>query len=1355
MTLPTYLPQDRRRALSRGTTLPDRTSGSALTADISGFTPLTETLRQRFGPRRGAEELSRHLDAVYTALIAEVERYGGSVVGFTGDAIACWFDDAEDAAVPRAVSCGLALQAAIRPFHTLSLAPVAEAMAGTDSSDDGIAISLKVAVASGPARRFAVGDPAVQRLDVLAGDTVVRLAAAEQLTQPGELLVDAATAAALQPALNVRAWRQDPTTGARFALVGELAGQSDHLVPTGPEPAIEDERLRGWLLPAVYEREQGSHSPFLTELRPAVALFLRFGGIDYESDAAAAQLDTFIRRAQQIIGDYEGILLQLTIGDKGSYLYAAFGAPVAHEDDARRAVKSALALKQAAAALDFLASMQIGLSAGVMRTGAYGGATRRTYGVLGDEVNLAARLMSQAAPGEILISPAVHRAVTADFICEPRPPIPLKGKAEPLPIFAVIARQRQRAIRLQEPAYALPMVGRQAELAHIAARMELARQGQAQIVGIVAEAGLGKSRLVGEAIRLARRKGFTGYGGACRSDGLNTPYLVWQAIWRAFFDLDPEMPLTKQARLLEMEVADRVPGRVPALPLLGAVLGIPLPENDFTRTLDPQARKNVLHALLEECLKTAVAEAPLLLVFEDVHWIDALSHDLLEEIARATSGLPIFLLLAYRPPRLTRLSQPRLETLANFSRLELAELSPAECEQAIRAKLAQLYPARGSDLPPGLAEKLTARSQGNPFYLEELLNYLRDRGVDPGDPAALAKIELPDSLHALILSRIDRLSEREKTTLRLASIIGRLFQARWLPGYYPEFGPLDQVKEALEALHALDITPLDSPEPELTYLFKHIVTHEVTYESLPFATRARLHEQLARYLETAYGDNPPLTTLAFHYGRSHNQAKQREYLLKAGEAAQKNYANEAALDFYGQLLPLLREVTEKIHIHRQRGKVLELMGRYDEAESDYRAALALAENGPTGRAEAQFALGRLSRLRGDYKTALTWLEQAKAGYAALDEPVGLAQSLVEIGAVLWNQGEYAQAGAPLREGLALMRETGDKTGATLALNNLGIVAWYLGDYAPAQTLHEESLRIRRELGDRQGIATSLNNLGLVARAQGNYAAARALFEESLILFREIGDKRNVANSLGNLGLMSKLQHDYTAAQALFAEGLAIWQEIGDKWGISLSLIYLGNVAKEQGDYSGAQALLTESLGLCREIGNKSGITVALNNLGYVAWMQGDNSMARTFLTESLALCREMNSKSETAHALLGLGLMDLAQDVPGANGRILESLRLRQELSNPLWQTSSLIGVAGLALHQGDARRGALLLGAVAAALRAHGLMVHAEMAQFREQIVAAARATLGQAAFEAAWTEGERLSLAEAVAYALAEGDA
>jgi class 3 adenylate cyclase/tetratricopeptide (TPR) repeat protein len=1114
--------------------LPDRTSGSALFADISGFTTLTESLRQTLGARQGAEALSMQMGEVFSALVAEVEKYGGSVIDFAGDSMLCWFDRGNgelQATSSLALSAAIGMQYAIQAFPRLG---------------------LKVSIASGNARRFVVGDGNIQRLDVLAGATIARTAVGEHLATKGDIVVDDVTANLLGDSLLVKEWRE--VSSERFAVVEKLSvisEQSSTQVPDIASLITDYSVLRPFIHHALYEREISGQGSFLTEFRPCVALFIRFSGLDYEADGEETRLDEFVQTLQRAAERYHGILLQITIGDKGSYVYVNFGALSVHEDDARRAVKMALELRNITEL-----QLQMGITQGIMRVGAYGGVTRKVFGATGDDVNLAARLMTTASVGEILLSSHTHKAVLNDFICEPRPPLPMKGKAEPLPMFAVIDESQRRAVRLQEPNYSLPMVGRVEELRLIEEKLDLAKEGKSQVIGIVAEAGLGKSRLVAEVIRLARKKGFVGYGGACQSDAIQTPYQAWKGIWGAFFEVDHESSLKKQMRNIESEIEDRAPSRVNAMPLLNVVLDLNIPENDFTQNLEPKIRQSALHALLEDCLKAQASDEPTLIVIEDLHWVDALSHDLLEGLAKALANYAVCFVLAYRPPQMERLQNPRIEALEQFTRIELHELTTAEAESAVRAKLTQLYPARGGALPAGLVEALMRRAQGNPFYLEELLNYVRDRGLDPSD---IQNIELPDSLHTLILSRIDQLSENEKTTLRVASIVGRLFRAKWLTGYYPELGSFPQVKVALDALSSLDITPLDSPEPELAYLFKHIVTHEVTYESLPFATRARLHEQLAKYLESVVGAEhapPLLDMITFHYLRSENKEKQIEYLRKAGEAAQKNYANDAALDYYGSLLPLLKDDKDKTQIHLKRGKVLELIGKWDDAESDYLVALESAKDIAV-KADAQHALGNLNEYRGDYDTALDWLTPAKETRIKLGDSTGLTNVLLIIGTVLMRKGEYAQARATFDETLALARQCDDKLNTAWALNNLGLVVMNQGDYAAAQVYCDESLSLLREAAHKRGIAKLLNNLGNVALSKGNHITSQALYEESLSVCRDIGDKLGSAMALVNLGIEAYHQGGYATAREFYEDGLGLCKEMDEKQVMAYALFGLG------------------------------------------------------------------------------------------------------------------------------------------------------------------------------------------------------
>ncbi|NCC32977.1 MAG: adenylate/guanylate cyclase domain-containing protein, partial [Chloroflexia bacterium] len=804
---------------------------------------------------------------------------------------------------------------------------------------------LKVGVASGSIRRFVVGDPAIQLLDTLAGSTLARAVVGEHLAQPGEVLLDAAARAAFAPSAEVGSTRLDPETGETFTVLDGLVNPP--IVPPWEAINVPEDILRPWVLDVVAERYAAGLGAFLTELRPAVVLFMRFGGIAYDSDNDASQiLDLLICRVQQLIVTRGGTLLQLMIGDKGSHVYALFGAPVAHENDAHRAAHAALALHAVVRDLG-LPPAHIGLSQGILQVGAYGGRTRHTYGALGDEVNVAARLMSAATPGETLISARVQTSLVPAFTYEPRPPLPLKGKAEPLPVFALTGLARRRALRLQEPTYNLPMIGRESVLRQVEGLLQRVRQGQGQVVTIVGEAGIGKSRLVAEVVRLARRYGFPGYGGAGDSLETITPYLAWKPIFQACFDLDPDAPRHRQMRLLKGELQDRVPRRVDALPLLGPLLDLPLEENDFTRTLTSEERQTTLEALLLDLLEQIAGEARdgLLLVIEDVHWLDPLSVALLAVAATLASELPLFILLTYRPFAPFPAALERVMALSHTTHIELPALGHADVEGLVRTKLAQLFPARTGALPAGLVPRLLATTQGNPFFVEELLSFIHDRGINPYDPTALVSLELPDSLHRLVLARIDQLTEREQATLRVASVVGRRFLATWLPGMAPDLGDQRWVNADLDALARLELTAPDVFEQELAYLFRHIVTRDVAYESLPLAVRQRLHEQLAHWLEQQGREPLPLDVLAYHYDRSANEAKRREFLRRAGEyhLAQGNVA--ASVGHLARLLAVLSpDDARYATTARMVGEAYTGLGAFEQATQVLQMAEAMVRN---------------------------------------------------------------------------------------------------------------------------------------------------------------------------------------------------------------------------------------------------------------------------------------------------------------------------------------------------------------------------------------------------------------------------
>ncbi len=1139
-----YLPGDRHQALVAGRPMADRVHGGALFADISGFTPLTEVLAAELGPHRGAEELTNHLNRVFQALIDELYRFRGHVIYFSGDAITCWLDGDDGV---RSTACALAMQR--------RMADVGEVVTPAGVP---VRLAMKVAVAVGAARRFSVGDPEIQRIDVLAGRLIDELASTEHLAARGEVLLGASAVAALGERVDCADRRYDERTGGYCAVVRRLGVE----VAGGPLPLaaqpLPEPVVRQWLLPAVFARVRTGRGEFLAELRPAYPVFVRFGGIDYDNDDAAIErLDQFIRQVQRIFTEYGGNLLHLTLGDKGAYLCGVFGAPQAHEDDAARAATAALRLRE----LDGQGSvtgLQLGIAHGRLRSGTYGHERRRTYTCLGDAVNLAARLMAQAAPGEIYAAEPVRRAAGDGFAWEPLAPLRLKGKAEPVQAFLLGGLHRSAAHR---PAGDAPrLVGRRQELDALAAWLDAAISGNGRIVGIAADAGMGKSRLVAAFADEARRRGAVVAQGECQAYGANISYFVWRDVWTLLLAIDPALPGNEQEQALVAKLAAIDPELAGRAPLLAGVLDLPLADNELTATFDAKLRKTSLEGLLAECLRACARSTPLVVVLEDCHWLDPLSRDLLVVLARALAGMRVLLILAYRPATDVG-GGLGVEQLPHFDEMALKELDREQAAELIAAKLAPMFPT-GAAPPATLVDRLGERAQGNPFYIEELVSYLRTQHVDLGHEAAVAALELPESLHSLILGRIDTLEERARRTLKVASVLGRSFRAPVLPGVYPELGALGEVQDDLRVLAAVDLVSIDQ-EAAQSWAFRHVVTQEVAYGSMPFAFRAALHESAGDYIETEGGEplERNVALLAHHYWHSNNLPKKRLYLGRAGDAAQAAYANASAIDYFERLQPLV-DGRERVTVLLKLGRVLELVGDWKRAEKVERDALVLAEEvgDRGGRAASETALAEVARKRARYDEAVALLARAQGGFEDLGDEAGVGRVLHLAGTVAAQRGAYDEAVAKYEASLAIRERIGDRASMAGLFSNLGVVAEYRGDYSAADAYHQRALALRREIGDRWAIGVSMNNLGMIAFLQQRFGEAHDWFRQSMQLSREVGDAWLVAIGHNNLGNATRGLGDYAAACGHYAESLRAYRDYGDRWALAFLLEDIGLLA---------------------------------------------------------------------------------------------------------------------------------------------------------------------------------------------------
>jgi len=1196
-----YVPMDRRQALTQKSALPAEASGAAIFADISGFTHLADVLVRSLGPHRGVEELVGFLNRVYEPLIAEVDRYAGSVISFVGDGLMAWFDSTclprasgepeiafhkmgdshLEGAVLRAAACAFAMQGMMKAFRGLW---IARGLTET--------IGLKIAVAGGEVRRLLVGNPQIQVIEVLAGPPIIQVGLAAQCAGEGEVLLDARAASCLAPRFRVRERHSCAQGQERFFVTdrmlipgGPLARASiraakdssvadQMIIPVEPQPwpeisegALSAEHVRPWVLLPVAQRLESGQGEFLTELRFTVSLFIGLQEPGYEADPGAwPGLDSFVRWVQETLSRFEGWLLSVTTGDKGCYLYAVFGAPMAHGDDAIRAAAAGLDLLSPPSQLSFAGRPRIGIAGGLSRAGNVG-ATTRTYGVMGDATNLAARLMEAAQPGQILLSATLASAVNRRFLLKPVRPATVKGKAEPVPVVTLLGRRPVRALHREEPQTSFAFVGREAELACLDEKIGVTLRGEGQIVRIIGEAGIGKSRLANEAVQRAAEAGFECLIGEGQSIETQAAYLAWQPIWRAFFGLHGRGRREDEVGAVERDLASLNSELLPRLPLLSAPLGFTIPDNALTQPLDPRTRKESLEGLLVDCLHSRAQRVPLLLLMEDTQWLDALSSDLLDAAGRAVATMPLLLVTTSRPPDSAQaMSAPLQDDRGTV--IHLKEFTTAEASEMIRERLQLAFGPQVS-VSHDFVETVTLRTEGNPFYIEEMIDYLQYLAISPSDTKALQDAALPASLASLILSRIDRLSPTQQMTLKVASIIGRVFRADLLRVANPTIGTEEEVNQALEALARLDFTPLNTDQPHRTYVFKHATIQEVVYQSMAHALRSELHERLASWMEQSPSEADSLDVLAYHYGQGRNRTKQREYFEKAGHAAAARYANAAAIQYYERLLELLGP-TEEPPVLIALADVLERTGQWKAAETRYLRAIDLAgrQQNPLLRAQAQLGFARLQRFQGDYAAAAATLENARGEFMTLGDFAGSFDTSTELVRVSMFRGEGRKAEALMEETLRKAEQDGDAPRLAQALHQMGNITAAVGsvmdskvNLAAARPWWVRSLELHQELGNKLAVGMLYSNLAYAFYVEGEIEQAESLIRKGIGLFREIGSRWQLTRSHTTLALVLMEKGDLEAARAALAAGLALSCELGALQEIGDGLIVMAAIAR--------------------------------------------------------------------------------------------------------------------------------------------------------------------------------------------------
>lgn len=1054
------------------------------------------------------------------------------------------------------------------------------------------------------------------------------------------------------------------------------------LAPAESTPPILQQYLPQELLTKLQAAQTGG--AMLGERRIVTMLFCDVKG----STRAAAELDPeewseIINRAFELmirpVYQYEGMVARLM----GDGILAFFGAPIAHEDDPQRAVLAGLEiLRSLAAARENVYSQwgveleaRVGINTGLVVVGAVGSDLRVEYTALGDAINLAARMEQTAKPGTVQVAEATHRLVAAHFEFMDLGEVQVKGKDRPVRAYRALGR-RAAADAARGPAEAqTPLVGREMELATLTRMVKAVQAGSGALITLIGEAGLGKSRLLHETLaawQAQQGEPFNCHEIAALSYESMHAYGLMQRLMRRAIGVTAETPPAEMRAHIAAAVSDLAKGDLQMLHLaLETLLGLPTTE---TPPLQGEDLKRQLFTAVEALWLRRVRQRPLLLVFDDLHWADNASLELLGHLFGLAEREAVLFIVALRPERATPAWRMLQAAEADHPHLitEIALRPLAENESlALVERLVGL-----AQLPAHLSRAILARAEGNPLFLEEIVRALREREdlADGHAPAVEISLNLPDTLQALLTARLDRLDEPARHLLQLASVLGRTFSYRVLHRLTNETS--NQLDERLIALQRLGLILESARRPEREYSFQQTLIQEAVYSTILLRQRRKYHKLAARAIEEIFDDR--LTelapTLAHHFDEAHIADRAVEYYFQAGAAAMRLYATAEALIHFDRALALVRTTpalpTElAMRVYRERGLALELCSRFEDAlENDQ-------------------AMEQMAAARGDRKAELTALMaqgRLRSGINPLYDP-GKARDLAERARVLAHA-------------------LGDRAAEAEILWNLMNQDRFTADrLAQAAVSGEQALALARALGSLDLLPYIINDLGDVYATLGELRRALELFSEARALWRTLGNEPMLADSLTGSGAWSGISGDYDHALAYLDEAMAISQRINNIWGKAYSRGIRGWMFLDRGQLGQAAVELAQAVQESEEAGFVFGqiYTRVILALTYAELGMFTEALQRA--TEALTLSSGQVAQLAGAAEAAVLYLSVWAGQPDAALAAQLSLALDFDELTMAMQAYFVGLALAAWALHQGQAEQALLVADKVLARATANG----------------------------------------------------
>jgi class 3 adenylate cyclase/tetratricopeptide (TPR) repeat protein len=1178
--------------------------GSLAFVDISGFTQLTERLAAR--GRIGAEEMSDILDRTFAGLLAQAYEVGAGLVKWGGDAVLLLFDGPEHAA--------RAAQAAWRMQRTMAR------IGRVDSTAGHVRLRMSVGLHSAGFDFFLVGDPAMHRELLVCGPATTTLVSMEKAADAGQVVLSEQAAAQLDPAV------LGAPKGPGILLRAEpRPSASSGVIPAG---AVDGLDLSVALPAPIRERVlAGVGEP---EHRTIAVGFVQFSGTDdllrrSGPEGLARALDECIRTVQHATSRHGVTFFETDVDADGGKVMLTAGAPRTAGNDDERMLHACRQIVDRFGQLP----VRIGVNRGNVFAGDFGPPFRRTFSVKGDAVNLAARVMGRADPGQLLATAAVLQHSRTEFESEPLAPFRVKGKSEPVIAAIVGAASGAR----QDAGRTAGFVGRAEEMAVLRAALEGTRARRGRVIDLVGEPGIGKSRLVAELLTEAEQRDVVVATTACAEYEASTPYFPFRSLLRGVLGLPADATGEQVMSRLSSRTAADAPELGPWLALLGAPLDVGLPETPETASLDQDYRKARLDQVAEAFLDV-VLPTPTVLVFDDVHLMDEASAGLLERLTRDPERRPWLVVVTRRDaeggfvPRGPAVTELRPGPLSASAARELVETISTET------------PLSDFDV-----ELLAKRAAGNPLFLRGLVHAVAEGGDLAG---------LPESVEELLASQIDRLPLAERTVLRYASVLGVSFS-----------------EEMLRAILAGNDLPTGrSSLARLSYFvtregirgqlrFQHALIRDTAYAGLAFRRRQELHALAGELIEASVADpTEQCELLAMHFDAAGSPSKVWYYARVAAERAKAKFASAEAAEFYARAARAGQAVgtasaplAERADVLAALGDARLTMGRLAQAGEAYQSARRVGVVDPIRDADLLLKVARVRQRQGNFIQTARWLGRAMRSLDGMDTRAAAeARSLIASNFTLCrlSQGRFADSRT---WGLRAIDEAGTARSKpararayTVNLMLQASTGLYLDvDYGT------KALALYGELGDLTAQAHCANNMGILALEEGDWDRGVRLLRRARDGFARVGASTDVGAASYNLADVLVRQGRLDEAAPLLAHALREARAAGDQGFVADVVREQGRAATRAGRLEEGLALLQESRQILVELGAAMELADADGAIAENRVLAGEPANGLDLVLDALARARVLGAvvllptlERIRALALLRLGRRDEA-----------------------------------------------------------------------------------------------------------------